>query len=228
MRVPRFARTVADELRLMGDFDGLNQRLDRYLAHTSTNALRHFVLNRLADEFAKPPGRVGLCADVFACLLCVPHGLREAELLAASNCPPVVWSVLLPALGELLVRRGELLTFADADVAKVARGLCSAAHLTGARDRLERHYALVATRELRSLREDASGARTREQRERRGLPPLVPSSPVLLRALRQRMALLVAATESSSRNALIDTLLDPQTFDVVRTNRFNRLSFIYS
>jgi uncharacterized protein len=214
MRTPRFARIVADELRALGDFDHLDARLARYLAHRDTAALRQFVLTRLAREFAQPPGYDGLLANVFACLLSVPLGLREAELLAASHCAPVTWAVLSTALlgGEVLVRRGELLAFADGGIASVARTMCSEEALTEAQSRLERHYARVAARELRTCLNDPAAQRERERRLRRGLPPPVPTSALLVRSLRQRLALL---SDTEQASALADVLLQPETFDVL-------------
>jgi tetratricopeptide (TPR) repeat protein len=214
MRTPRFARIVADELRALGDFDHLDARLARYLSHSDTAALRQFVLSRLAREFAQPPGYDGLLANVFACLLSVPQGLREAELLAASRCPPVTWAVLSTALqgGEVLVRRGELLAFADAGVTSVASAMCDARTLKDAQSRLERHYERVAARELRTYLNDPAAVRESERRVRRGLPPPVPTSALLVRSLRQRLALL---NDTEQVGALGDVLLQPSTFDVL-------------
>lgn len=153
MRVPLFARIVSDELRLLGKFDELSARLTKYVGIASTRALRQHVLERLVAEFRAPDGvsparacpdhlsparqSTSLVGSVLACLLVVPVGLTEAELLATSQCPPAAWSQLSTALDGALVRRGELLTLADDDVVAVARSLCTDSALQLARQRLD-------------------------------------------------------------------------------------------
>ena len=157
MASPLFARIVADELRLLGDFERLGARVQRYTSLPDTRALRRAgqrncafvvrlfcncadtnltlcaVVDRLVADFSAPPARPSLLSDLFACLLVVPQGLREAELVAASRCPPVTWSLLAVALDGTLVRRGEALALCDEDIVAVVRELCDAAALTRAR-----------------------------------------------------------------------------------------------
>lgn len=193
MGLPLFNRIVSDELTLLGDFEGLTAKLTRYVSLSDTTALRRVVLERVAAEFARPPGRDSLLADVLACLLVVPNGLHESELIAASSCPPVTWSLLRTSLaGTVLIFRGELLTLADADVVTVARQLCDAASLERARTALDQHYADSAEREFERLRSELaqSSERSAHAYVRGARAPPLPHSTTLVRSLRMRAALL--------------------------------------
>jgi hypothetical protein len=206
MASPLFARIVADELRFC-TFEQLDAVLRSYVSLPDARALRRAVVKRLVSEFSAAPGRPTLLSDLFACLLGVPNGLQEAELVAAARCPPVVWALLSVALEGALVLRGELLSLADDDIVAVARELCDAATLGRARTRLVRHCARAVRREQRRL---SGVAKPRVIRGRHA--PRVQQSTSLIRALRMQLSLL---REGTSRDELASCLLNPMHFEAL-------------
>ncbi|MSQ48714.1 MAG: DUF4062 domain-containing protein, partial [Deltaproteobacteria bacterium] len=112
---PLYLRTLLEELRLYGDHLTLDQRIDHYLTAATVDDLFEQVLARCEQDYEHD--RAGLVRDAMSLLWAARRGLTETELLGALGTegqplPQAIWSPLMLALGDGLVDRGGLLTFA--------------------------------------------------------------------------------------------------------------------
>jgi len=111
---PLFLRTLLEELRLFGVYEGIDQRIDAYLAAGSVGDLFTLVLARMESDYERD--RPGLVKDVMSLIWASRRGLSETEILelvgdGSKPLPHAYWSSLYLALVESLVNRSGLLTF---------------------------------------------------------------------------------------------------------------------
>jgi tetratricopeptide (TPR) repeat protein len=111
---PLFLRTLLEELRLFGVYEGIDQRIDAYLAAPSVGGLFSLVLARMESDYERD--RPGLTRDVMSLIWASRRGLSETEILelvgdGSKPLPHAYWSSLYLALVESLVNRSGLLTF---------------------------------------------------------------------------------------------------------------------
>ena len=106
---PLFIRALADELRLWGDHDALDQPIDRMLAAPDVPGLFALILERLERDYESDhPGLVGQALSAIAA---ARRGLTEPELLAVTGAAPLAWAPLHHALDASLISRVGILTF---------------------------------------------------------------------------------------------------------------------
>lgn len=110
---PLFLSTLLGELRLLGNYDQLNQTLERYLSAGSIDSLFDMVLERFARSY--------LAADhVLPVLACVGAGIAEDEMIALLGVRQMDWSRLRLALRPYLFG-GALVRFASDSMRQAAR-----------------------------------------------------------------------------------------------------------
>ncbi len=105
---PLFLRLVAEELRLHGDHETLDDEIDRLLAPDDLVGTFDALLMRLEEDFGRVPVRT-----VCSLIALSKTGLSESEILGASGLSRLELSQLLPALDFHLVRSDGLLSYHD-------------------------------------------------------------------------------------------------------------------
>jgi tetratricopeptide (TPR) repeat protein len=108
---PLFLTTLADELRLWGDHDTLDERIGYFLGAKDVDDLYQRVLARYEADYEE--GRPGLVGEALTCLWASLAGLSEAELrdLLGQDGEPLAhlsWAVLRNAAAGALVSRDGL------------------------------------------------------------------------------------------------------------------------
>lgn len=103
---PLFLCLVAEELRLHGEHETLDEEIDRYCNLPSLDAVFQVLLERLERDFG-----VNLVRDFFSLLALSRSGLTEPELVELLDAPRVDLSRLLFALDYHLIRKEGLLDF---------------------------------------------------------------------------------------------------------------------
>ncbi len=106
---PLYLRTLLEELRVFGIYEGLDNKIKDYLKAQTVDDLFEMILERLEADYGRE--HKGLVKDVMAMLWASRRGLSEKEILGLLNIPQAVWSPLHNALEESLVSRSGLLTF---------------------------------------------------------------------------------------------------------------------
>lgn len=106
-RNPLFVRTLAEELRLFGVHETLQQQLAHYLAAQRVDDLFERVLQRVEKDLGKAAVRNALSA-----IWASRAGLAEKELLALTGLTPAHWAGIRHALDEALLEINGRLTFA--------------------------------------------------------------------------------------------------------------------
>jgi tetratricopeptide (TPR) repeat protein len=104
---PLFVRTLAEELRLFGVHEALQERLNHYLASQTIDALFALVLERVDDDC----GRKSVKAVVSA-IWVSRAGLTEKEILALAQLTPAAWATIRLALDEALMESQGRIIFA--------------------------------------------------------------------------------------------------------------------
>jgi nephrocystin-3 len=87
--LPLFLKTLVDELRVFGQYEALDARLNDYLACPTTEALFDALLQRLEVDCGAT-----LVRDAMTLIWAGRAGLEETELLEALDAPPAVWAPL--------------------------------------------------------------------------------------------------------------------------------------
>jgi nephrocystin-3 len=156
---PLFLRTMLEELRLFGEHETLQERLNTLLSATDVPALYELVLQRFESDYERD--RTGLVQEAMTLIWAARYGLAEAELLqvlgAGENpLPHGIWSPLYLASKSMLVNHDGLLGFAHdyAHVAIEKRYLPDDAAKAGVRLRLADYFALgrqLASRKLQEV-----------------------------------------------------------------------------
>ena len=111
---PLFLRTLLDELRVFGSFEGLKWQLDYYLKASNPEELFDRVLARCEADCERE--RPGLVRDALRLVWAARRGLAEVELLEllgkpGQPLPRAYWSNLALTIDSALVSRSGLLDF---------------------------------------------------------------------------------------------------------------------
>ena len=103
---PLFLRVIAEELRLHGEHETLDQAVDRYASASDLHEVFQRVMGRIEGDHGEARTR-----DILSLLRCSRLGLGEAELLDLTGTSRLDLSRLLLTLDYHLVRRNGLLGF---------------------------------------------------------------------------------------------------------------------
>ena len=110
--------TLLNELRQFGSYEKLNERIDWYLQAANPMELYRKVIECWGRDYGQPdPACEDIVRESLTRMWAARRGLSETELLeslgtAGSPLPRTLWSPLYLAMGDSLVNRGGLLTFA--------------------------------------------------------------------------------------------------------------------
>lgn len=104
--VPLFLRTLIEELRVFGEYERLNERVEYYLNATDVDDLFQRVLERLERDYG-----TRLVGDVMTLIGASRNGLMEVELLEMTRASRMELSTLMLGLDYHLMTRGGLHTF---------------------------------------------------------------------------------------------------------------------
>jgi tetratricopeptide (TPR) repeat protein len=112
---PLFVRVLLEELRLWGEHETLDERIDHYLAAPTIPELYRRVLARWEVDYERD--RPGLVGEALSLLWAARRGLSEAELLDllgtdGEPLPSAHWSPFYLAAEQSLGKRAGLLGFA--------------------------------------------------------------------------------------------------------------------
>ncbi len=103
---PLFLRTLAEEMRLHGPHEELDERLDRYLGAPDIDTLFQFVLERMEKDYG-----VDIVRPVLSALSVSRSGLAESDIIGVSGVGRADLSILLFALDYHLLRSNGRLNF---------------------------------------------------------------------------------------------------------------------
>jgi len=111
---PLYLRALLDELRLWGEHERLDERIEHYLAAVEIDELYERILERFEEDYEGD--RPGLVREAFSLLWSARWGLSEAEVLGLLGgdghpLPGAHWSPLFLAAETALVNRSGLLGF---------------------------------------------------------------------------------------------------------------------
>ena len=111
---PLYLKALLDELRVYGDHETLDKRINHYLAAQTVDDLYEKVLERLEEDYEQE--REGLVREAMSLIWASRRGLSETELLELLGkdkepMPRAYWSPLYLAAEESLVSRSGLLNF---------------------------------------------------------------------------------------------------------------------
>jgi len=113
---PIYLKALLDEMRVYGDYDTLQNRIDHYLEATTIDDLYKKILERYEDDYERESEQKGMVRRAMSFIWAARRGLTETELreLLGSKdkpIPPAYWSPLYLAAEESLVSRSGLLNF---------------------------------------------------------------------------------------------------------------------
>ena len=103
---PLFLRTLAEELRLHGVHEELEEALDRYLAADDLEALFQLVLERMEEDYG-----AAIVGPVLSGIAVSRAGLTESDIIGVSGVSRADLSILLFALDFHLLRSNGRLDF---------------------------------------------------------------------------------------------------------------------
>ncbi len=103
---PLFLKTLLEELRMVGQHEVLDERIDAYLEATGTEDLFQRVLDRLEEDYNMRSVR-----DVMTLLWCSRTGLDERELSEVSGLARLKIATMVAGLDYHLVRKEGRLSF---------------------------------------------------------------------------------------------------------------------
>lgn len=104
--VPLFLRTLIEELRVFGEHERLEERMEYYLGTRDMADLFQRVLERIERDFGTE-----LVRDAMTLICASRHGLMETELLEITGASRLDLSTLMLGLDYHLMMRGGLHTF---------------------------------------------------------------------------------------------------------------------
>ena len=114
---PLFLRTILDEIRIYGNYDDLNKKIEHYVSSTSITDLFIKKIQRLEEDYDRE--RDGLVKDALTFLWASRTGLMESELLdllgtKEKRLSSSIWSPLYLAIeSSLLNHSGYIRLFHD-------------------------------------------------------------------------------------------------------------------
>ena len=108
---PLFLRTLAEELRLFGVHEALQQRLDECLACPTLEALYARVLHRVEGDCGERAVRAALSA-----ISASRAGLTEKEILGIAGLLPAAWAPIRNALDDALIDANGKINFSHDDM----------------------------------------------------------------------------------------------------------------
>jgi tetratricopeptide (TPR) repeat protein len=132
---PLFLRTLAEELRLFGVHEELQERLDHYLTSQTVDDLFERVLQRVEKDCGKKQVKAAMTV-----IWASRAGLTEKEILGIAELTPATWAAIRHALDEALVEVSGKITFGHDYVRASVRSL----YLPKA-DLVRRSHKLLAT-----------------------------------------------------------------------------------
>lgn len=103
---PLYLRTSLEELRIHGEHETLNVKIDHYLSAVDPRALFGLVLERIENDFGK-----GLTSAAMSCLWASRSGLSEFELAGLLDAPPLKLRPLIGGMEHHLTRIDGRLNF---------------------------------------------------------------------------------------------------------------------
>lgn len=103
---PLYLRTSLEELRIHGEHETLNVKIDHYLSAVDPRALFGLVLERIENDFGK-----GLTSAAMSCLWASRSGLSEFELAGLLDVPPLKLRPLIGGMEHHLTRIDGRLNF---------------------------------------------------------------------------------------------------------------------
>ncbi len=104
---PLFIRTLAEELRLFGVHEELEERVDHYMQSRTVDDLFERVLERVEGDCGQKAVR-----ETMTAIWASRAGLSEEEILGIANLVPATWAAIRNALDEALLDANGRLTFA--------------------------------------------------------------------------------------------------------------------
>lgn len=117
---PLHLKLLLGELRLLGEYDDLDARIEHYLRASSISDLYSMILERLELDYEGE--RPGLVEATSQYLWASRSGLLEVELLellrreGETSLPRLIWSPLYLSLQEALTWRSGVLSFANSEI----------------------------------------------------------------------------------------------------------------
>ncbi len=121
---PLYLRSLLEELRLFGEHQGLNQRIEHYLAAQRVSDLYEGIFARYEEDYERE--RPGLVRDAMTLVWAARRGLTEAELLQIlgdhdAPLPQACWSPFHLAAKHAFVSRSGLIGFSHEQVREAVR-----------------------------------------------------------------------------------------------------------
>ena len=103
---PLYLRLIAEELRIHGDHETLDETIDRYVGTKDLLALFEMVLERIEYDFG-----ADIVRDLFSLIWCARDGLSERELMELTGLSRIALSRILFAADYHFLQRQGLLGF---------------------------------------------------------------------------------------------------------------------
>ncbi len=139
---PLYLRMLLEELRLFGEHEALDERIDHYLDAHNISELHDKLLERYEEDYER--ARPGLVREAMTLIWASRRGLPEAYLLDllgsdGAPLPQARWSPLALAAEHAFVSRAGLIGFANAPLSEAVR----ARYLSSQADRDNAHLRLA-------------------------------------------------------------------------------------
>ena len=106
---PLILRTILDELRIFGEHESLQARINYYLAAQLPIDFFDAVLKRLEDDYEKYHS--GMVGEILSLIWASRHGLAETEILEITGIPALYWTPLYNVIENHLVSKSGILDF---------------------------------------------------------------------------------------------------------------------
>ncbi|MFQ5642416.1 MAG: tetratricopeptide repeat protein [Thiogranum sp.] len=134
---PLYLRALLEELRVYGEHESLDERIDYYLGAPTIDALYQLILERLEQDYEQD--HEGLVSAVLSVLWAARRGVSELELLEMLEIPHAAWSPLHIAMDELIQSRSGLLSFSHDYV----RSAVTKRYLPGKQEQISAHLGIA-------------------------------------------------------------------------------------
>ena len=154
---PLYLRALLEELRIRGEHEKLDWKIEHYLGAANADALYEKILTRYEEDYGRE--RPELARDAMSLLWAARRGLSEAELLdllgsAGQPLPAALWAPLYLAAEQSLVSRSGLINFSHNSLRQAVeeKYLAQEAEQRGAHLRLANYFE-AREGELRQVEE---------------------------------------------------------------------------